>query len=558
MIDKNKIASFFNSKTFFVVFLFIIIGSYIYTNRSIGIGNLNSDIWMNNFIVTQEKHNYWSEVPPLYNAEEFYVAYPLIYYLNPGLQGGIIGYHILSIVVISLIYLINGLVVKKIFNSWFFASISGALLLIPRNVLPSTIGVFSAAKIVGSTFVYPLYLLLSYYWIIYGIQDRKRNIILAIIAGMSVYLYPPYGLITNGLFFITCFFIHKKKYLKEMTIFAAIYLVIASPFLANHFLNPNTSMLGGNNILSAEDLKIKSEILHYRFGANGFLASLDLATIKRGLWDSTPLFLAFLFSLFFYKKMRKQFNEDQVMALRIGMVFISFLLIFTLGVEIVNTYMSHLNRPPIFVEHLRLMRAMGFILIVNYLLVMFYLNKTNRKLISAILLLIIAFLPLYFSKHYVRAVVRLTVPEKIRMKYNLAPVVNAADVRSFKNLKDVAYWTKDNLSKDVKIFTFASEGHEFQFKIMSQRDTNITGKEGSIWVTSTIDNARRWYYERKEYDQLVENITDFTPIVAFAKELNCTHILIPRGEFSNSYDNTKLNNITEVYSNPDYKLIQIN
>jgi hypothetical protein len=556
----KKILSFTNTRYFFFLVLGIYLLLYLSLNYNKGLEAVSSDAWMNNFVmIQQEQGQPWDYMPQVYSQQDLYVAFPLLYYISPGLNHGVAGHHLLAVFIIVLTYIISGLVIKKIFNNWALASLGALLCVIPRFILPTRIGLLGLDNVRGNAFVYPLYLLLSYYWIIYGIKDKRKNIWLAVVAGLSVYLYPPVGTIIIALFVLTAFLVRGKEYFKEIFTFGVVYLLVAMPFLANHFINPNTSMLDVSDKLTAQDLSLQNEIIHYRFRANAFLTSIDLARIKRGLWDGFILGFSFLGSLIFYIKYKHKIREKYKILFKTSVIFVILILLFILAVEFANYMVGLSDKPPVFIEHLRLMRAVGFILIMQFVFTIYLLYfKFNKKLLAVIISLVMILTPLTFFNTAIRPIVRVVVPESIRIKYNLAPIVAEEDTRSFANLKNVADWAKDNIeANNTKFFVFDDFQNEFKFKVLSKHETNLTGKEGNIYVTSNFKDSARWYNERLEYDNRVKGADNFGQIIDFAKELDSTHILLPRGEFSDLYKLLNPQGTTVLYFNDDYKIIKI-
>ncbi|MBT6691323.1 hypothetical protein HOB10_03255 [Candidatus Parcubacteria bacterium] len=556
----KKLLSFTNTKYFFFLVLVVYLLLYLFLNYDKGLEAVSSDAWMNNFVMIQQQEGQpWAYMPQVYSQQDLYIAFPLLYYISPGFINGVFGYHILGVLIITLTYVISGLVIKKIFNNWALASLGALLCVIPRFILPTRIGLLGLGNVRGNAFVYPLYLLLSYYWIIYGLQDRRKNIWLAVVAGLSVYLYPPVGTIIIALFVLTAFLVRGRKYFKEIFIFGVVYLLVAMPFLVNHFINPSTGMLDVTGELTAQDLSLQNEIIRYRFQANAFLTSIDLARIKRGIWDGFILGVSFVGSLVFYTKYRYKIREKYKLLFKTSIIFVILMLLFILAVEFVNHIANLDGKPPLFIEHLRLMRVVGFIMIMQFVFSIYLLYfKFNKQLLAIIISIAIVLTPLTFFASAIRPVIRIVVPESIRIKYNLAPVVQEEDVRSFDNLKDISDWTKDNVQAGkTKFFVFDDFQNEFKFKILSRHETNLTSKEGNIYVTSNFENSARWYDERLRYNEQVQGAEDFGQIVDFAKELECTHILLPRGELSILYKESESTGTSVLYFNDDYKVIKI-
>jgi len=557
--NKEGIIKLFNSKYFFVFVLLIYLAINFALTYKSGLDSVSSDVWMNNYVMMQKVDNVWSYQPDYYSQQELYLAFPLLYYVNPGFSNGVWPYHIIGFILIIVTYLISGLVIKKVFNNWWLAALGAFLCVVPRFILPTRIGIMGLGNVRGNAFVYPLYLLLSYYWLIYGLKDKRKNIYLAIVAGLSVYLYPPVGLIIVGIFILTGLLLYRKKYLKEIINFGIIYLLVASPFLLNHFMNPGTSMLDAGADLSSDDSLLQLEIVKYRFEANAFLSSIDLARIKRGLWDGFILAITFFGSILFYRKYWDIIKDKYKQLVKISLTFFILMIIFVLSVELMNYVASINNKPPIFVEHLRLMRALGFIFIMQFIFVVYLLYyKLNKKLLALLITLLIVVTPIQFFAPVIRVGVRAIIPESIRLKYNLAPVVEE-EATKFPNLYDIAIWSKNNLNDDnVKVFVFDDFQNEFRFKILSRLDTNLTAKEGNMYVTSNFDDSRTWYEERTMYNDIVESAENFSQILDFAKDLNCNYMLLPKGKYEDLYEASGIDTTEVLYSNYDYKVLKIN
>src|SRR3989338_10793051 len=129
----GKIKKFISSIFFFILVLAAYLGLYAYFNRNVSINCLSSDVWLYQSVMMQEKEGIWHNFPTAYFRNDIYWAFPILYYLNPGLSGSLAGYHALSLAIIILIYVISGLVIKKIFNSWSLAALGGLLCGIPRK-----------------------------------------------------------------------------------------------------------------------------------------------------------------------------------------------------------------------------------------------------------------------------------------------------------------------------------------------------------------------------------------------------------------------------------------
>lgn len=550
-----------NNKYFFIALAVFFIIWFVVANRGVDVGAISSDIWLYQYPLIQENQGHpWSYVPPIYNNEKFYLAYPIFYYLNPGLTSEMTSYFLLALLILFLIYIINGLVIKKVFSSWVLAALAGALLLIPRYIYSTHIGMLSFRNFRGLSFAFPFYFLLSHYWIIYGVKSKLQNIFLAILAGLLVYLYPPVGIIILPMFILLSVIIYKKTYLKPTIIFTLIYLLISSLFWYGHFSNKNSGMTDYGVNLSAEQLSLQAQVLDYRI-PDGSLRGIDFGTLKRSIWDGFPLFVLFLLSIYFVRKYKNSLSEQQFIFAKINFLFTLILILFIITVEVINFMLHQKGLPPFFMEHLRLMRAMGFLWIAQAILVIYILyQKVNQKFWAIIISLLLIFGPIYFSAPSIRAVTRIIVPSAIREKFNLAPIVNEEETHNFSTLQDVAKWARANLAKDGKnkIFVFDDFQNDFKFKILSQQNTNLTAKEGSAWITSGYENSMFWYNERMNYDNIVKGASDFTDIITFAKTLNCTHILLPRGEFMDLFLKTSQNNVEILYSNNDYKVLKLN
>lgn len=549
----------FKAKYLFWLVLIIFVSMFFWFNRGATLDVLSSDIWMNNFVLMQEKEQVWSYVPPAFNQEKYYVAYPLFYWLNPGLDQGLWPYFALAIAIIVATYIITGLVLKKVFNNWLLATLGALLVLLPHYICFTNIGLLSFRNIRGLALVFPFYLLLGHYWIIYGLKDKTKNILLGLLAALSVYLYPPFGVMTFPFFVLSAIIIYKKQYWRQILIFIGVYLAASSLFWVGHFSNGNSSMIDNQYNLSTEQISLQMDIIDYRI-PDSSIRGVDFGTIKRTIVDTTPLFILLILSIFLVKKYRDRLSAQQIIFSRVNLLFTGLLLLFVGGVELINYYLYLKNSPPFFIEHLRLLRAFGFIWIAQAVLAVYILYiALQKKLWAIIIMLVLVFSPLYFSASFIRGAVRLTVPEDLRQKYNLAPEVDETSLNSFVNLEQAARWARENLSQEeTKVFVFSNSQQDFKFKILSRLNTNLTEKEGSLWVTSNFQNSQTWYQERMKYDQVIESAADFGSIINFAKELNCTHILLPRGELMDLYEKSSIDNVSILYSNYDYKIIKIN
>jgi len=548
-----------NSLGFFLLILLTFIVFHLVSYSSANLGDLSSDIWMVQYVMIQEQESSWAYVPPFYNQERFYLAYPLFYFLNPGLTNNLLSYHIVMVLLICITYLVTGLVFKKIFNNWIIATLGGLLFLIPHFIFPTRIGLLGFQNFRGLGFSFPFYALLSYYWIIYGLNNKYKNILLAILAAVSVYVYPPFGVIIVPIFIASALIISGKTKLLQIIIFVLVYLLGSSLFWYGHFSNPNSRMTDNESSLSNVELQLQSDIIAYRIPDSSLRGS-DFGVIKRSIWDGGLLVVIFLFSLLLFNKSKPILNESQRRFFWMSIVVLSVLLFFIFGVEIVNWVRFTNGSPPIFIEHWRLMRVSGFILIGQSVFLVFCLYWTKikyYKIMAVIVSLALILTPLSMSAPLVRLVVRSFVPETIRIKYNLAPIVLPTSTRFFTNLQDSAVWTKNYLPHNTtKIFVFSELQEDFIFKVMSRHETNLTNKEGSIWITSGFDNSVRWYEERMQYKKIVENATNFSDILDFAKSLKMTHMLIPRGKYEDLFISSGLD-LKTVYQNYDYRLIVI-
>ncbi|PLX26219.1 hypothetical protein C0580_00295, partial [Candidatus Parcubacteria bacterium] len=310
--------------------------------------------------------------------------------------------------------------------------------------------------------------------------------------------------------------------------------------------------------LTAEQLALQAEIVDYRI-PDGSLRGIDFGTLKRSIWDGLPLLLVFLASIYLLKRFRERLSKEQFTLGKINILFTIILVLFIALVEVVNFVLHKKGMPPVFMEHLRLMRVIGFLWIGQAVLFVYILyKKLNKKAWAIFVSLVLLLGPIHFSAPIVRSITRVVVPESIRDKFNLAPVVAEEELRDFSTLLDVAYWSKENLVKgEAKIFVFDDFQNEFKFKILSQRDTNLTKKEGSAWITSSFDNSVFWYEQRLKYDEIVKDAENFDEVLVFAKELGSTHILLPRGKYADLYDASEVDNVSVLYSNYDYRILKI-
>ena len=165
MVFLKRLLSFTNTKYFFFLVLGIYLLLYLLINYNSGLEAVSSDVWMNNFVmIQQEEGQPWSYMPQVYSQQDLYIAFPLLYYISPGLSNGAFGYHILGILIIVLTYVISGLVIKKIFNNWALASLGALLCVLPRFILPTRIGLL----VLVMSGAMPLFILFIYYLVIIG------------------------------------------------------------------------------------------------------------------------------------------------------------------------------------------------------------------------------------------------------------------------------------------------------------------------------------------------------------------------------------------------------
>lgn len=552
----NKI----NSKYFFILILAIFISLFIFRNKDANIGVISSDIWLYQYQFIQEYQNHpWSYVPPAYNQEKYYLAYPLLYWLNPGLDHGLTAYFLLAIIIIITTYVLSGLVFKKIFNSWLLATIGGLVVLLPHYICFTNIGLLSFRNLRGLALVFPLYILLSHYWIIYGLKSKKQNILLALLAAISLYLYPPFGILIVPFFILAAFIIYKKQYWRQILMFIGIYLLASSLFWFGHFSNLNSGMLDNDANLTAEQLSLQAQIINYRI-PDGSLRGIDFGTVKRTIIDTTPLFILLLLSIFLVKKYQAKLSVQQLTFSRINLWFSLVLILFISLVEIINSYLYFKGLPPVFIEHLRLMRAFGFMWVAQAILVLYILySLLHKKTLAFIITILLIFGPIYFSAPIIRNVVNSFASTSIRQKYNLAPQLQGSGVNNhFIDLQQAAVWARYNLPKaETKIFVFNYQQEDFQFKILSRHDTNLTVKEGSLWITSGFFNSQKWYQERKMYDQVVNSSKDFSEIIKLAKNFGCNYLLLPRDKYPDLFELQNIDQTDILYTNDNYKILRL-
>ncbi len=552
---KSFFTSNFIGKSIFILTLFLVVFTYIRVNIDNDISHISSDVWLYSFSYIQEQENIWQGVPEVYIKEPFYLAYHVLNWATAGWNEGVWRFHLLAIIILCSTYLVNGLVIFAFTKKWWVATLAGVLLVLPHNIFSTQIGALGFDNVRGVGFVFPLYLLLSFYWIHFGIEKYYQNLLLAFVAGLSVYLYPPVGIIIIPLFILTAAIVRGKNYWFKIFIFSAVYLLTSSLFWYGHFSVDHTGMLDQVSSLSQEQSLLQIEILKDRF--HGSVFDIDFGKFKRSVWDGLPIIVVFFMSLWFVKIKHSEIWLPLKRFSYISVVFLVMMIIFVVGVEIINQILIYNHRPAFFIEHVRLLRALGFIMISQSVLGVYLMSVYVKKtwlviLVSGVLLVS----PLWVSASAVRFAVRMVVPISIREEYNLAPVQSVSQVKSFSNLQLSALWVDRTLAKTDKIFLFNDSQQEFIFKVLSKRDTNMTVKEGSVWVTSGFDNSVRWYEERMQYKKIVENATNFSDILDFAKSLKMTHMLIPRGKYEDLFISSGLD-LKTIYQNYDYRLIVI-
>jgi hypothetical protein len=556
MIQQFKY--FLNSRLFFWSILFIFLAFYLRINIPLQTNSLSSDVWGYQFLELQSRFNYWENVPPSYNQSELYIAFPLFYFLNPGLEHSLGGYHVMSLVIIICTYIITGLIARKFFGNWWGAALAGIVILIPRFIFSTSIGFLDISGFRGSILVLPFYVLFIYYWTIKGIKKPFINLLLATLAGLLVYLYPPVG--TIGIFFciIVALVFYRFKLIKPLLFFIIVYFIISAPFFLNHLLNPNTKMLDENN-LSVSEKEMQSEIVQNKFRGSGFIKTIEFGEIKRDIWDGLPLLITLVASLYFVLKKQDDPNGLFTKISIITFLFFLVAILFIIIIEFLNGINIKSGGSPIFLEHLRSMRIVGAALLFQSVaFIVFLVENKRKKLLAFFFVIVIVLLPIRFSAPLIRNIARMTIPENIRLKYNLAPIVSGDQVLSYFNLKEVALWSRVNLPHTgTNFFVFSGDQRDFIFKILSHLNTNLTNKEGNLWVTSGFSNSKRWYEERQEYDRVVGSATDFRDIVIFAQKLKSTHMLIPRGKISDLYWAGGMSVGEVVYDNSDYLILDI-
>ncbi len=558
-MPMDYILSLSKSKVIFVLVLALYCLAYVWINLPADISWLSSDVWGYQFLEMQERYNYWEEVPPSYNQSELYLAFPLLYALNPQLDHGMLGYHFLALTLIISTYLISGFVAYRVFNSWWAAMFVGILVLIPRFIFPTRIGLLDVASVRGNVLALPFYLLLSYYWIMFGLNNKRLNIFLATVAGLLVYLYPPAGIITVGSYVLVAFLTTGFKKMRAVGLFVGVFALISLPFWSNHLLNPNTKMLDGVDQLSSQELEQQSQIIQYKFRGSGFLRTVDFAEVKRAVWDESLLVIVWLVSLGFLLYQPKEFRDSNFGSVTKITSWLVALTGAMIGVvELINYWSIRGGGLPIFIDHLRPMRAVGVALIFQAVAFCWFIwGRRWGKIGSIIVLVVLVVMPIRFFAPAIRFAVRAVVPLELRQKYNLAPTVSPEDTRSFSAMEEIALWARVNLNSSVtKIFLFDDMQNDFRFKVLSRHDTNLTSKEGNLWTTSGYENSLRWYQERQDYVKKVDGANSFGEILDFAKSLGATHLLLPRGKYLDLYlvGRTRLPSLKE---NQDYKLLKI-
>ncbi len=552
---------FFSSPFLFFGILLVYLLVYVYFNIAADIGVLSSDVWGYQFLELQERYEFWSNVPSSYNQSEYYLGFPLFYYLNPGLEFGLAGYHILAVVTIVLTYVVTGLITYRLVKSWPLASLAGLLVLIPRFIFPTRIGLLDLSLLRGNVLASPFYVLLSYYWIIFGLNSRWQNITLATIGGLLVYIYPPAGIISLGIFILTGLILRGRECWPRLLSFVAVYFLISAPFWANHFSNTQTSMLDPGQILTPVQIAEQLEIIKLKF-SGGFLASAwsggDFADIKRSLWDESLLLLISIWTAGWVWRRGGDLPPKLKLISLVSVTTVLLTILMIISVEVLNYWSIRNGGLPMFVDHLRPMRAVGFVLMIQSVFGLYLIGRFLKHSWLAIVLAgLLVITPLRFSAPLVRLVVRATIPESIRVQYNLAPVVIDAGQRLFTNLQSAAWWARLNLDPEqTKFFVFDDFQNDFRFKVLSRLDTNLTGKEGNLWVTTGYQNSMRWYRERQNYELVTKTAKSFSEIFSLARELNSTHMLIPRGRYWDLFERSD-EPLEILYQNSDYKIIKL-
>ncbi len=541
---------------FFCAVLVAYIGVHLYLHHDLNKFNLSSDVWMVQFASLQQRGEVWDHVPPFYNQEKYYLTYPIIYHLNPGLESGMFTYQAMMLLLIIATYLATGLVFYKIFGNWHVAALGGLMFLIPHQIFTTRFGLLGFGNLRGVGFSFPFYAPLGYYWIMCGLHHQKQNIALALLAAFSVYLYPPFGVLVVPLIVLTAAIHTGRRMLRPLMWFVLVYIGVSGLFWYGHFSNPHAGMLDNDPDLSVDQLAAQQEIIDYRI-PDGSLRGIDFGVAKRAVWDGLPLIALLVISPFVLRKKREELSQDSIGFYHLNLKLMAVVLAFVLGVEVVNTILYLYSRPPFFIEHLRLLRFLGFALVGQSVWVMSVLFWGSRRwFLGCVVVTFLLFSPLSLSAPLVRDFTRRFFPEEIRRHYNLAPIVPPSETRSPENLSQAALWAKSqSVHPGNKFFVFSDDQEDFKFKVISQQETNLTNKEGSIWITSGIENSQKWYQERLRYDQVVAS-GDFGAIVDLARSLQSSHIVLPRGKFTELYEASG-ESLRSVYRNGDYSILEI-
>lgn len=551
----KKFYNFFNTKYFFMILLLLFIGFYLLEIKNAALYDINSDTWLMQFVKTNQRDGgVWSGVPAFFHQEKYYLAYPIFYWLNPGLDGSMLGYKLLLVSLVVLVYLINGLAIKKIFNNWALASLCALLLLLPRYITPGTLGV-NFINLRGLAFSFLFALPLSYYWIIIGIKNRRENILLGFLAALSVYLYPPFGVVVVPLFILTALIIHKKRLFKPLIIFCFAYIIGSGLFWFGHFSNPNAGYLDYENNLSKEQVSLQADIIDYKINNSSF-SDIQNGLITKGLFDALPLMVLFIYLIHYSNKYKNKFSDNELAFIKITWVYAIVFIAFLLIIEGINFKLGLSGRPPFFVEHIRLTRYLGMMLVAQAVYAVYVLYINNKKFISIIFLLILLFGTYAFV--FERATPCFNNGFNI---LNLKCQKNNTDLTKFDNLYDISMWSRKNLPlENTKVFVFENgDYYNFYYKFLSRRDANLTRKEGNIWITSGYKNSVAWFEQMKRLIKLETQANDFSEIKNYAEELGCSHILLPPGKRLNAlYNNYKATDLPIIYSNKDYRLLKIN
>lgn len=235
------------------------------------------------------------------------------------------------------------------------------------------------------------------------------------------------------------------------------------------------------------------------------------------------------------------------------------LVLFIAFVEGINTWLYLQEQPPFFIEHIRLLRALGFICVGQATFVIYVVgNKRRWPGAAALLALLLLLSPLWITAPAVRAAVRAAVPADVRERYNLAPQVTEAEYGAYADESHaMARWARENLPDEgTKVFVFDDINNDFRFKILSHRETNMTNKEGSIWMTAGFADSKRWYQERQRYNEVMATAESFDELVAFARELDATHLLVSPGRPQELYE-ARTTDYPVVRASEHYTLIEL-